>query len=276
MKKGRLVVVGTGIITPAHLSQESISHIKHADVVHVLVPDPLGLPTISDLNDNVKNLGKLYFDPKNLDKAKNRQEGYDNMVEAILDDVRKGLNVCAIFYGHPGVFVYPSHKSLKIAKQEGYAAKMLPAISAEGCLLADLGIDPGSDGYQGYEASQFLFFKKNLDTTCNIILWQIGVVGDETLTLFKPAKTGLAMLQEKLLQDYPAKHAMFLYESPILPIASPRMDKITLEQLPNAKINTITTLVIPPLHDMELDQAFCDKWEIDVSHLTTDNTVKQE
>ena len=60
--EGTLTVVGTGILTPAHLSQESIASIKHADVVHVLVPDPLGLSTIKQLNQNIKNLADLYFD----------------------------------------------------------------------------------------------------------------------------------------------------------------------------------------------------------------------
>ena len=137
MKKGSLVIVGTGILTPAHLSQESINRIQSADVVHVLVPDPLGLSTVKKLNNNIKNLGDLYFNQQNEKNGSNRLEAYDLMVEAIMADVRLGLKVCAIFYGHPGVFVYPSHVSITKAIEEGYTAKMLPAISAVDCLFAD-------------------------------------------------------------------------------------------------------------------------------------------
>ncbi|MBL4703608.1 MAG: hypothetical protein JKY54_03745, partial [Flavobacteriales bacterium] len=108
MKKGSLVIVGTGILTPAHLSQESINRIETADIVHVLVPDPLGLSTIKKLNSNIKNLGDLYFDAETGKNGANRLEAYNLMVDSILTDVRNGLKVCAIFYGHPGVFVYPS------------------------------------------------------------------------------------------------------------------------------------------------------------------------
>jgi precorrin-2 methylase len=60
--------------------------------------------------------------------------------------VREGLNVCAAFYGHPGVFVYASHQSIRLARAEGFEAQMLPGISAEDCVFADLGIDPENMG----------------------------------------------------------------------------------------------------------------------------------
>ncbi|MCF6194910.1 MAG: hypothetical protein L3J46_11320, partial [Kangiellaceae bacterium] len=96
MKKGSLVVVGSGILTPAHLSQESIGQIKAAEVVYLLIPDPLGLNTIKKLNNNIKNLAELYYDPKTKKNGSNRLESYDLMVDVILSDVRAGMKVCAI------------------------------------------------------------------------------------------------------------------------------------------------------------------------------------
>lgn len=266
--KGTLTVVGTGILTPAHLSQESIASIKHADVVHVLVPDPLGLSTIKQLNQNVKNLADLYFDSESERNGKNRLEAYDNMVAAILNDVRSDQKVCAIFYGHPGVFVYPSHVSIKKAKEEGFDAQMLPAISAEDCLFADLGVDPGDLGCQAYEASQLIFYQHTPNIHAALILWQIGVVGDETLTQLKPAKHGLAMLRERLLNWYPANHMVTLYEASTLPIMPPRVEQITIDQLVNAEVKTITTLYVPPLESPSLDIEFCKKWSVDIKMLT--------
>ncbi len=54
---------------------------------------------------------------------------------AILSSVRKGLYVVGIFYGHPGIFVNPSRRALTIARQEGYQALMLPAVSSIDCLF---------------------------------------------------------------------------------------------------------------------------------------------
>lgn len=64
----------------------------------------------------------------------------------MLQEVRLGKKVVGVFYGHPGVFVSPSHRAISIARFEGYEAKMLPAVSAEDSLYADLGIDPSRPG----------------------------------------------------------------------------------------------------------------------------------
>ncbi len=265
---GRLVIVGTGILTPAHLSQESINRIEAADIVHVLVPDPLGLPTIKKLNANVQNLAELYYDPKSDKNGANRLESYNLMVERILVDVRKGLSVCAIFYGHPGVFVYPSHASLAQARQEGFEAKMLPAISAEDCLFADLSIDPGDIGCQAYEASQFMFFKHTLNVHAALILWQIGVVGDVSLTKLEPDENGLKMLQDRSLEWYPPDHEVILYEATTLPIKPARIDKIQIAAIPLVTVSTITTLFIPQVSDPMLDEQFCSKWNINTDRLS--------
>ncbi len=262
MKKGSLVIVGTGILTPAHLSQESIDRIRTADIVHVLVPDPLGMMTIKKLNSKIKNLAELYFDQNSDRNGKNRLEAYELMVESILTDVRDGLRVCAIFYGHPGVFVYPSHKSINVAKKEGFDAYMLPAISAEDCLFADLGIDPADTGCQAYEASQFLFFQHIINSRSSLILWQIGVVGDVSLTKLVPSKEGLNMLVDKLSDYYPLNHLVTLYEASTLPIMPPRIDVLTLEELKTAKVSTITTLFVPNNYEPEVDSDFCKKWNI--------------
>jgi len=267
MKKGSLVIVGTGILTPAHLSQESINQIEVADIVHVLVPDPLGLSTIRDLNPNIKDLGDLYFDQNSSKNGSNRLEAYDLMVESILADVRGGNRVCAIFYGHPGVFVYPSHVSILKAKAECFDAKMLPAISAEDCLYADLGFDPGDSGCQAYEASQFLFYQHTINVNALLILWQIGVVGDETLTKLTPAEYGLEMLREGLLDWYPKDHQVILYEATRLPIMPARIEYVIIDDLPKFDVQAITTLVIPAIAAPQLDHSFCDKWRINKSQL---------
>ena len=50
---------------------------------------------------------------------KKRYDTYVQMAESCLFYARKGLNVVAIFYGHPGVFVMPSHRAIKIALKQG-------------------------------------------------------------------------------------------------------------------------------------------------------------
>ena len=99
------------------------------------------------------------------------------MAEAILEPVRAGKRVCAAFYGHPGVFVLPSHDAIARARAEGFDAAMQPGVSAEDCLVADLGVDPAVNGLQSYEASDFLRRRPAIEPTTALVLWQIGVVG---------------------------------------------------------------------------------------------------
>ena len=99
----------------------------------------------------------------------------------MLIEVRAGYNVLGIFYGHPGVFVSPSHRAIALAREEGYNAKMLPGISAEDYLFADLEFDPATYGCMTSEATELLMRNTPLNTSVHNIIWQVGSVGVTTM-----------------------------------------------------------------------------------------------
>src|SRR5207244_764896 len=140
-------------------------------------------------------------------EGKDRRRTYNEMVARILAPVRRGLNVCAAFYGHPGVFVNPGHRSIRIALKEGHRAQMLPGISAEDCLIADLGVNP-SGGWQSYEATDFLIRRRRFDTSAALLLWQIAAIGvssySENQGNWNPK--GVQLLADVLLKSYPPGH----------------------------------------------------------------------
>jgi len=125
-KQGSLIVIGTGIRGPGQFTMESISHILSADVVVYLAADPLTEAFIRKIRHDAIDLYILYDDDKQ------RMNTYIQMTECMLGPVRQGKKVAAIFYGHPGVFVHPSHRAIKIAQEEGYEAVMFPGVSALG------------------------------------------------------------------------------------------------------------------------------------------------
>jgi uncharacterized protein YabN with tetrapyrrole methylase and pyrophosphatase domain len=102
-------------------------------------------------------------------------------IKVMLKDVRAGHDVLGIFYGHPGVFVSPTHRAIAIAREEGYKARMLPGISAEDCLFADLGIDPAINGCVTHEATELLMRDRALNPSVHNIIWQVGGVGVTTM-----------------------------------------------------------------------------------------------
>jgi hypothetical protein len=158
-----------------------------------------------------------------------------------------------VFYGHPGVFAWAPHKSIEIACREGYPAHMEPGISAEDCLYADLGIDPGRYGCQHFEASQLLFYKRRIDPTAYLVLWQVGLVGDQSLARFSTGPAYRELLVEVLSRDYPPDHEITIYRGATLPIQQPRIRRIRLADLPQAELGMEDTVVLPPVGPLQPD-----------------------
>jgi uncharacterized protein YabN with tetrapyrrole methylase and pyrophosphatase domain len=235
---GSLTVVGTGIQL-GHLSLDARAAIEDAEHVLYLVADAVTKSWILEVQPQAESLDDCY------EFGKVRLETYNEMVERILVRVRQGLEVCAAFYGHPGVFVRPSHEAIRLARQEGYGARMLPGISAEDCLFADLGIDPGRSGCRGFEATHFLMYRCKADITCPLILWQIGAVGIMTFEM-KANYSGLRVLVNKLAREYGAGHEVVVYEAASYPIANPLIMRVPLARVPELEITLGSTLFVPP------------------------------
>jgi hypothetical protein len=166
------------------------------------------------------------------------------MVQEILGELRQELDVCAAFYGHPGVFVSPSHEAIEAAREMGYRAVMQPAVSAEDCLVADLGIDPGAQGWQSYEATDFLMHRRAVDTSTPLVLWQISMIG-AWHTVSRPNVEGVAILAERLGQLYGPRHEVVLYEAADYPLGDPLIVRLPVKELPQAPITPMATLYVP-------------------------------
>ena len=240
MKKGTLIIVGTGIRSVGQVTVESIAWIRRADRVLYLVSDPVAEFMIQRLNTSAESLQKYYVE------GKPRRQTYKDFVDRIMESVRAGYRTCAAFYGHPGVFVTPSHEAIRQARSEGYEARMLPGISTEDCLFADLGVDPSTSGWLAYEATDFVMHHRQLDPSSAVVLWQIGVVGHFEFQPAGYANCGLPLLLEKLSQYYPSDHGVFVYEAAVLPGCEPVIRPMPLHQLASVPLSTASTLYIPP------------------------------
>ena len=245
MKKGSLVCVGTGMTLGAHISPLSRNYIEQADVVFVLVADGVTEKWVEQMNADVRSLQPYY------QAGTARSDSYRQMVSVMLTEVMAGKNVVGAFYGHPGVFAWVPHNAIKQALALGFEAYMEPGISAEACLFADLMIDPGAYGCQHYETSQFMFYKRNIDTAAYLVLWQVVAAGDQSLKNIEANAGYIAVLIEHLMQWYPGDHQVILYEAKTLPFQQPRMEKIRLNALASVTLEMKTTLVVPPLTPLE-------------------------
>ena len=247
-RRGSLTVAGTGIAGPAHTTPQALGAIRAAEQVFLLVADPLTREWLRELAPDAQSLADTYA------IGRPRAESYEEMVERILAPVRGGQRVCALIYGHPGVFAAPPHEAVRRARAEGHEARMLPGISAEDCLFADLGVDPGRSGCQSYEATDFLLRPRRFDVATPLVLWQIGLIGvaDVRATALWSIE-GLRLLTEKLLESYPPDHPVVVYEAPTLPIEAAKAVSAPLAALPDAAVTALSTLFVAPRERRAID-----------------------
>ncbi|MEO7252030.1 MAG: SAM-dependent methyltransferase [Arenimonas sp.] len=247
--------MGLGMTLGAHLTPRTQTHIEQADVIFAAVSDPLVELWLQQMHSDVRSLQPYYAE------GKSRHTTYRQMVEAILCEVRAGRRVCGAFYGHPGVFAQAPHQCIEQARREGFAAHMEPGISAEDCLYADLGIDPGRLGCQHYEASQFMFYQRRVDTSAYLVLWQVGLAGDRTCRKYATGPERRQLLVELLAEDYPLAHEVILYEAATLAIGTPRMQTLRLSDLPAADLRLQTTMVVPPCRPIQENHRMIEELE---------------
>ncbi len=241
---GSLWVAGAGIQMVSHVTLQTRGLIRHAQKLLFLVSEPGTAAWLRRLQPGAESLDAFFL------PGRSRQESYERMLDHIASRLRDGCRLGVLLYGHPAVFSYLGPEAVRRARAAGCEAEMLPGISAEDCLFADLGaaldFDLSTAGYQCFEATLFLLQHRRPDPLCALILWQIGIVGQYQYELAGPNRAGLQLLAAELLRYYPAGHQVICYEAANFPACPPSIQPMPLHRLPAAKITRLTTLLIPP------------------------------
>lgn len=241
---GRLIVVGTGIRSIAQLTLEAAAWIKAADIVCYALADPVTQRWVLDNARQAEDLAVYY------DESANRLATYDRMAARLVAHARAGRTVVGAFYGHPGIFTDPSHQAVAIARSEGIEARMLPGISSEDCLFADVGVDPGLGASESYEATEMLVRGRRPDVTSHVVVWQIGVLAQQGFDRAERASQ-LQPLVDHLLQSYPPDHVVTHYQGAQLVLCDPVIEQVPLAALGDVRLAVTSTLYIPPLVDAD-------------------------
>lgn len=249
-----LTIVGFGIQIGRDLTPAARWSIERADKVLYLAGDAVAVRLIEELNPTAESLHTLYGD------AKLRSETYREMVERIMSFVRAGNDVCVVSYGHPGLFAYPMHEAIRVARREGFPAEMLPGISSVDCVITDLGLDPGTDGMQIFDASDFLLRRRSFDTATALVLLQIAVTGDPSYQR-RYDRYGLAALIALLAKRYGAGHKAVVYEASPYPMSRPSIQRVTVAGITKADVSAGSTLYVPPKAPLRFDHALWRRLE---------------
>jgi precorrin-6B methylase 1 len=248
---GRLVVVGTGIQTVGHLTNESRAWIESADVIFYLAADPV----VAEVIDRISRSPALDL-ATSYRPDRSRREIYDEIVERIIAPLADGKLACAALYGHPGVLSTIGHEAVAAARAAGYRSHMCAGISAEDCLLADLGIDPGRFGLISYEATDFVINQRTVDPSANLVLWQIGKVAVFDHGDRRSSPEALQAVVDKLLVHHPADHEVVVYQAAVTPNRPPLVVRSPLRDLPGQRLGPGHTLFVPPSSRVLADEAY--------------------
>ena len=251
--RGSLACVGLGLTLGSHLTPLARDYIERADVVFAALSDHIVELWLQRMHPDVRSLQPNYAE------GKSRLKTYREWVQLMMTEVRAGKRVCAVFYGHPGIFAWSPHKAIEVARAEGFEAHMEPGISAEDCLYADVGIDPGRFGCQHFEASQLLFYQHRLNPVGYVVLWQVALVGDWSLTRFQTGPAYRQVLVDRLSRDYPLEHEIIIYRAATLPIEQARIRRVPLRDLPSVPLVSQETVVLPPAIALKPDLAMRER-----------------
>ncbi|MGK3993475.1 SAM-dependent methyltransferase [Sorangium sp. So ce1024] len=255
-REGSLVVVGTGIQWAGQTTLAARRAIEAADTVLFAVADAGTVGWLRSLRPDAVSLRYGASD------GPPRRDIYRRMVDDILVEVRRGARVCAVFYGHPGVFSTPAHDAVRRARDAGFSARMLPGVSFLDCLVADLGIDPGHEGFLAYEATDFLIRRRPFAIHTPLVLSQIALIGNPHV--FEPRargriQRGLAVLGEVLCDSYPISHEAVVYDASTHPIVPPRIVRQPLCDLGDASVSDVSTLYVPPVGPAPIDRGMLER-----------------
>jgi hypothetical protein len=237
---GEVVFVGTGFSLVTQTTPEALGAMRRADKLFHVVAEPAAAVWIKSLNPTAESLALLYRE------GKPRGETYREMVGRILEHVHRGEKVCVALYGHPTIGCDPTQMVLALGRDEGFAVRILPAISSDACLYADLGIDPMVDGIQAYEASVFVQRRPRIDTRTPIVLWQIGFIGESSIQFSGRAnKPGVTALARRLTAYYGKDHKVAIYQASWYPFLPSTVIWTDIRSLPETATAAVATLFVP-------------------------------
>ena len=136
---GSLTIVGAGIRPGLHTTREASARIRRRRQGPVPPRRDGADPLARAAEPSAESLEHAYR------PGRPYVEVYEEVVDTIVDHVRRGLDVCVVFYGHPGVLRPHSYEAMAQVRAEGFPATILPGITAEDVLYVDLEPRPWSD-----------------------------------------------------------------------------------------------------------------------------------
>jgi uncharacterized protein YabN with tetrapyrrole methylase and pyrophosphatase domain len=222
-----IVIVGLGITGTQQVTYEVQETLKRCPKTFVADEAPGVVSFVQGWCPEVVDLSN-HFQPS-VHRARSYRAIAGDVVAAALTQAP----VCFATYGHPTVYSYPTILIKRAALLLDLRVQTLAGVSFLDTLFIDLGIDPGFDGLQMYEATDLLVRRRPLQNDVGCVISQATVVADPREGAIAP-KANLGLLQRYLLGFYPPQHEVVIAVSAIHPLAPPIASRVPLSSLADA------------------------------------------
>ncbi len=254
-----IAVVGLGIAGVHQLTREVEETIRRCQHTFVTDTGTGVLEYLATLCPDVVDLATAE------DAGTHRIPVYRRMASKVVSAAMADGPVCFATYGHPTMYCYPTTLIQRAAVVLDLKVTILPGVSFLDTLLTDLGIDPGFDGLQLYEATDLLVRRRPLQPDVACVISQAPTVANAYNRPGVRDIAHLTRLQDYLLETYPADHQVVLVTSKPHPLLQPIVQPVPLGSLAAALLPTtqLGTLYIPPLYHRDVvDQALAEQMRI--------------
>jgi uncharacterized protein YabN with tetrapyrrole methylase and pyrophosphatase domain len=179
---------------------------------------------------------------------------YRRMASEVVAAALENPPVCFATYGHPRMYCYPTTLIERAATVLDLKVEVRPGTSFLDTLLVEVGVDPGFDGLQLYEATDLVIRRRPLQTDVNCVIAQGPIVMDAYNRSGSPTAEDLGLLQDYLLEFYPPDHEAVIVVSKTHPLLDTIKQSVPIDKLTTALQHgaTVGTLFIPPVRHREV------------------------
>lgn len=256
-----IYIIGLGINPEKQLSKEAKEVITDSEKVFCVT-------TKEELNELEESHGNKFYDltKESYKKDELRLEAYFHMASKIIEESLVNGKATLALYGHPTVFAFPPYLIHRVAKLLNKKVKIISGVSAMDCLLADLVIDPATNGMLTYEATDLLMTRRMILPDVPLMIWQVGTVETSLYNTLQNTPSRFKKIKEYLLEFYPASQPVFAYFANSIKDQNSLVYTIKLGEIEDyaSILGSGITIYIPPAYkrtniDEEILQNLNDK-----------------
>jgi len=241
-------IVGLGVVGTYQMSREAEETIRRSTQTFVIDSGVGVVHFLKTLCPKVTNLLTSSI------PGAPRRAIYRKMASIVVAAAMEDPPVCFAAYGHPKMYCQPTTLIQRAALLLNLKTSVSAGVSSLDSLFVDLNVDPGDDGLQVYDATDLVIRRRPLQNDVSCVIMQAPLVLQPLNAPGVPNLENLRILQNYLLEFYPAHHHAIIAIGRTHPLLFTIKEKVPLGRLAHSlqQAAKSATVYIPPVRRREI------------------------